>query len=232
MQVLSCQRGVSLIGMREPANASGRPFECASAAAGQSRRSRMAQATAWQRARGFTLVELMITVTIAVVLIMIAVPSFNTIILSNKLTTTANDLVLAINSARMEAVKRNASTQLCSNSATGNTTGSTDTLGNACTTQTGAVYVLVGGATQTATQVLAGTPSITTSIQLHGNVQALRFNGLGLAYPVGSTTPYDSSSLGPVADICTSQMSSNNHLVIKMATGSILTTTPSSGACP
>jgi type IV fimbrial biogenesis protein FimT len=189
----------------------------------------MAQVTARQRARGFTLVELMITVTIAVVLIMIAVPSFNTIILSNKLTTTANDLVLAINSARMEAVKRNASTQLCSNSASVNTS---DTLGTQCGTQTGAVYALVGGATQTATPVLAGTPSITTPIQLHGDVQALRFNGLGLAYSVGSTTPYDSSSLGAVADICTSQLSSNNHRVITMAAGSILSTATSSGACP
>lgn len=178
------------------------------------------------------MVELMITVTIAVLLIMIAVPSFKTIILSNKLTTTANDLVLAINSARMEAVKRNTNTQLCSNSASVNTTGTTDTLGNACTTQTGAVYLLVGGAIPSATPVLASTPGIATPIQLKGNVQALRFNGLGLAYSVGSTTPYDSSSSGAVADICTSQMSINNHRQIRMAAGSILATTTTSGACP
>jgi type IV fimbrial biogenesis protein FimT len=225
MQVLSCQRGVSLIGMREPANACGRPFECVCVAAGQSRRSRMAQATARQRVRGFTLVELMITVTIAVVLIMIAVPSFKTIILSNKLTTTSNDLVLAINSARMEAVKRNASTQFC-----GNTSSGSDTLGTACGTQTGAVYVLVGGATQTATQVLAGTPSIAMPIQLKGNVQALRFGGQGLAYAATATTPYN----GTVADICTSQMSSNNHRVVTMTAGSILATTngPPGVSCP
>lgn len=231
MQVLSRQRGVSLIEVRKSANAGARLFECTSVAAAASRRHPVA---ARRHALGFTLVELMITVTIAVVLIMIAVPSFKTIMLSNKLTTTANDLVLAINSARMEAVKRNASTELCSNSSSVNTT---DTLGSACTdsngvVQTGAVYVLVGGTTQTATQVLAGTPGIASPIQLHGNVQALRFNGQGLAHPVGSTTPYDSSSLGAVADICTSQMSSNNHLVIRMATGSILTTTTSSGTCP
>jgi len=174
----------------------------------------------------------MITVTIAVVLIMIAVPSFKNITLSNKLTTTSNDLVLAINSARMEAVKRNASTQLCSNSASGNTTGTTDALGNACGTQTGAVYVLVGGSSATAATVLAGTPGIATPIQLKGNVQALRFSGQGLAYPIGSTTPYDSSTLGAIADICTSQMSTNNHRQITMAAGSILATNIKSGACP
>lgn len=222
MQVLSRQRGVSLIEVRKSANADACLFECTSVAAAISRHN---PAAARRHVRGFTLVELMITVTIAVVLIMIAVPSFKSIMLSNKLTTTANDLVLAINSARMEAVKRNASTQLCSNSASVNTS---DTLGSACTTQTGAVYVLVGGSPATAATVLAGTPGIAMPIQLSGDVQALRFNGQGLAYSVGSTTPYGST----VADICTSQMSSNNHRKITMAAGSILATTTSSGACP
>jgi type IV fimbrial biogenesis protein FimT len=227
MQVLSCQRGVSLIGMREPANASGRSFECASVAAGQSRRSRMAQATVRQRARGFTLVELMITVAIAVVLIMIAVPSFKTITLSNKLTTTANDLVGAINSARMEAVKRNTSTQVCSNSSSANTS---DTLGGACTdssgvVETGAVYVLT---TPQPTQVLAGTPGITTPLQLNGDMTALRFTSQGLGQQAGTSTPYSNT----VVDICTSQMSTNNHRVITMTAGSILATTTTSGACP
>ena len=213
MQVLSRQRGVSLIQPHKQAHAGGRPFGCF-AAAGRSR-----------HVGGFTLIELMITVVIAIVLIMIAVPSFKTLTLSNKLTTTANDLVLAINSARMEAVKRNASTQLCSNAASSNTS---DTLGTKCGTQTGAVLVLVGGSPATAATVLAPTPGIATPIQLSGNVQALRFNGQGLARAVSTTGPYT----GLVADICTNQISTNNHRQIRMAAGSILTTTPSSGACP
>src|SRR3546814_9731655 len=69
MQVLSRQRGVSLIRMREPGNAGGCPSEC-----GPMRR----------RERGFTLVELMITMAVALVLIMIAVPSFKNITLTNR----------------------------------------------------------------------------------------------------------------------------------------------------
>ena len=61
--------------------------------------------------RGFTLVELMLTITVAAVLIVIAVPSFRSITLSSKLTTTANDIVVAINTARIEAIKRNATVQ-------------------------------------------------------------------------------------------------------------------------
>jgi type IV fimbrial biogenesis protein FimT len=226
MQILSRQRGISLIGEQQ-AHAGTRPSGCALFVAGQLRHEQMLQTKLRRHAFGFTLVELMITVTIAVVLIMIAVPSFKTIILSNKLTTTSNDLVLAINAARMEAVKRNAKTQLCSNSASVNTS---DTLGSACTTQTGAVYVLVGGSPATAATVLAGITGIATPIQLSGNVQALRFNGQGLAYAATATTPYN----GTVADICTSQMSSNNHRKITMAAGSILATAPApdSRACP
>jgi type IV fimbrial biogenesis protein FimT len=218
MQVLSRQRGVSLV-EEQQANASTCPSGCAPFAANQSRHS---QITLRRHARGFTLVELMITVTIAVVLIMIAVPSFKTITLSNKLTTTANDLVGAINSARMEAVKRNTNTQLCSNSSSANIS---DALGSACGTEVGAVYV------QTAplpTQVLAGTLGITAPLQLNGDMTALRFTAQGLGQKAGTSTPYGST----VVDICTSQMTTDNHRVITMTAGSILATTTTSGACP
>jgi type IV fimbrial biogenesis protein FimT len=173
-------------------------------------------------ARGFGLVELLITMAIALVLIMIAVPSFKSITLSSKLTTTANSLVMAIDSARMEAIKRNASTQMCGNTSASNSSGP---LGAACTTETGAVYALTG---TTTTRVLAGTPGLVTPLQLSGNVVALRFNGRGQAQQAGTSTPYS----GMVADICTSSMSSNNHRQIQMTAGTILVTTSSSGTCP
>ena len=89
---------------------------------------------------GFSLIELMVTLAVAAVLMAVAAPSFTNITVSNKLTTTANEVVGAINLARTEAIKRNASTQVCSNSATNN---GTDALGVACTTQAGAVYQMI-----------------------------------------------------------------------------------------
>lgn len=59
-----------------------------------------------RRDTGFTLVELMITVTIAGILIGLAIPSFKSTIQSNRLTTEANEFVTALNFARSEAVKR------------------------------------------------------------------------------------------------------------------------------
>lgn len=55
---------------------------------------------------GFTLIELMVTITIAAILLGIAIPSFTSVISSNRLTTSANELVTALNLARSEAVKR------------------------------------------------------------------------------------------------------------------------------
>ena len=179
------------------------------------------------RARGFTLVELMITIAVAAVLLMIAVPSFRNITNSNRLTTAANTMVNALNTARMEAIKRNASTQFCSDSATNNTS---DTLGSACGTSAGAVIVQTG-ATTTAS-VLAATQGLATPVQLSGSITAIRFNAQGIGYQAGTTSftgsPYNST----VATLCVAGMSGNNRLTINMATGTIITTTPSAGSCP
>ncbi len=56
--------------------------------------------------RGFTLLELMITLTVAGILSMMAFPSFVTMTKNNRLTTQANDFILALNLTRSEAVKR------------------------------------------------------------------------------------------------------------------------------
>ena len=174
------------------------------------------------RQHGVTLIELLVTLAVAAVLFMIAVPSFRNITLANKLDTTANGIVNAIQVARMEAIKRNANTQLCSNSSSANTS---DTLGGACGTEAGAVWAMSGGA---ASQVLAGTVGLATPIQLNGDLVALRFSAQGLARKVGTNAPYGTT----VADICTSQMSTNNHRKITMTAGSTLVTATTSGACP
>lgn len=59
-----------------------------------------------KNARGFTLIELMVTLGVLAVLVSIAAPSFNTMIQNNRMTTRANDLVTALQLARSEAIKR------------------------------------------------------------------------------------------------------------------------------
>jgi type IV fimbrial biogenesis protein FimT len=71
------------------------------------------QSRAWGRGSGFTIVELMITVAVASILMALAVPSFNQMIVSSRLTAQSNDILAAITLARSEAIKRNASVTLC-----------------------------------------------------------------------------------------------------------------------
>lgn len=65
--------------------------------------------------RGFTLVELLITLAIAAILLMAGVPSFQSTIVTNRLATASNGLLEGLNLAKSEAIRRNGSVRFCLN---------------------------------------------------------------------------------------------------------------------
>lgn len=66
-----------------------------------------------QNSRGFTLVELMVTIAVMAILLAIAVPSFTDAFLGSKLSSYANNFVASAHLARSEAIKRNTAVTLC-----------------------------------------------------------------------------------------------------------------------
>jgi type IV fimbrial biogenesis protein FimT len=66
--------------------------------------------------RGFTLVELMVTLAVAAVVLGIAVPSFTQSMRNNNSIAAGSELSVAINYARSEAVKRAKRVSLCASS--------------------------------------------------------------------------------------------------------------------
>lgn len=66
--------------------------------------------------RGFTLIELLVTIAVAAILLAVAVPSFQSFLMNNRMASQANDLITALNLARSEAVRRAANVTVCASS--------------------------------------------------------------------------------------------------------------------
>lgn len=62
---------------------------------------------------GFTLLELMLVITIAAVILGLGIPNMRQFMLNNRMTGTANDLLVAVHNARTESIKRHVQTVMC-----------------------------------------------------------------------------------------------------------------------
>lgn len=65
---------------------------------------------------GFTLIEMMISVAVLMVMVAVAVPQFQSLLLETRLTTESNRLLSDIQLARSEAIKRQANVLMCPSS--------------------------------------------------------------------------------------------------------------------
>ena len=119
------------------------------------------------RASGFTLIELMVTLTVLAVMLGIGVPSFRNFIAGQKVKTATYDVMASLLLARSEAVKRNTNVAL--------TPGSATAWADGWTVSTGTLTLLQQQAAQgvTITPKDPGSPSNSVSLA------SLSFAGTG-----------------------------------------------------
>ena len=120
------------------------------------------------REQGFTLIELMITVTVFVVLTVLAIPSFNQWISNTKIRSTTESVLAGFQLARTEAVRLNRGVRMTLNA----------------DTSWSVTEVISGNVVQT--RPAAEGSSNTTMAVTPGGATTVDFNGLGR---VTNTTP-------------------------------------------
>ncbi len=69
---------------------------------------------------GFTLIELLVTLAVVAIILGIAVPSFSETIANNRISTTVNNMIGALNFARAESIKRGRVVEITAVSSAGN----------------------------------------------------------------------------------------------------------------
>jgi type IV fimbrial biogenesis protein FimT len=146
-----------------------------------------------ERSRGFTLVEMMVTIAILAILLGIALPDFRQMLASERVRSANSDMFAALIMARSEAIKRNSSVTLVPTSTT--------TWAGGWTVKAGTTVI------QTQDALNAGV----SVVQLDGTNSAINpatvtFGGNGRPSPADADTTFifSSSTVTAVSARCTS----------------------------
>jgi type IV fimbrial biogenesis protein FimU len=120
--------------------------------------------------KGFTLVELMVTIAVLAILVTVGIPSFVSLMNNTKADTESTDLYRALNYARLEAINRGASIRV------------TPSTASDWTSRLDIQVVNAGAVTNPVLRVIA--PMATAAVVTPKNIANIEYNNLGaLANP-------------------------------------------------
>lgn len=148
--------------------------------------------------RGFTLIELMVTLSVFGILMVAGVPALKTFIDSNELVAETNRMMGSLSAARVEAVKRNMNTVLCPSTNQTNCNGTSWASGWITFADTNADGVL---ATDGSEAVFAVAEASSGTLRLYGDgnlAKTIRYKADGtLKSNVGTLTVCSTGSVSP-----------------------------------
>jgi type IV fimbrial biogenesis protein FimT len=166
---------------------------------------------------GFSLIELMVTVSLAAILMAIGIPMLRDSVANNRLTAQTNEMIAAITLARSQAITLNQRITFCRTGSEAATTCS----GSAGNWQ----FWLVRTATGTVVRrgaLLAGSLVVTSTLTSDQVVFAS--DGLAQSNNVLVTG-------GPHINVCSNHSTTDNNRQVTLGAGSRVSTAKASGAC-
>jgi type IV fimbrial biogenesis protein FimT len=166
---------------------------------------------------GFTLVELLVTVSLAAILMAIGVPMLRDSIANNRLTAQTNELIAAITLARSQAITMNQGMTFCR----ANSETATACSGSAGDWQFWLIRSAAGAVVRRGALV-AGSLEVTSTLT---NDQVV-FASDGLARTNNALV-----TGGPHINVCSHHSATENNRQVTLGAGSRISTAKSSGAC-
>ncbi len=151
---------------------------------------------------GFTLVELLITIVVVSILLATGIPSFMEFVKNNRLSAQANNLVISIQVARSEAVKRGSGSVICASADQATCSGDDDwTTG----------WIVYSDVNQNGNLDLGGGDCETDDciVRTNGSIEKATLDGAGTDnirfQPDGRTTNVAATTIRITADECKHQ---------------------------